>query len=71
LVLLWRGGLRIGEALGLRRCEMHLLTSSRPLGCEIAGPNVHVIKRDKPNGAAAKSLTARHVPVPAESGGLL
>ena len=66
LVLLWCGGLRIGEALGLRRCDMHLLSTSRALGCEIAGPHVHVIKRDNPNGAAAKSLTARHVPVRTE-----
>ena len=66
LVLLWCGGLRIGEALGLRRCDMHLVASSKSLGCGVAGPHVHVIKRDNVNGAAAKSLTARHVPVRVE-----
>lgn len=66
LVLLWFCGMRIGEALGLRRSDIHLLSSARALGCDITGPHVHVVKRDNPNGAAAKSLTARHVPVRAE-----
>lgn len=66
LVLLWCGGLRIGEVLGLRRSDMHLASSSRALGCDITGAHVHVIQRDNTNGAAAKSLTARHVPVRAE-----
>ncbi len=60
-------GLRIGEALGLRRSDMHLLASSRALGCHVVGPHLHVHRRtDNPNRALAKSRTARHVPVTAD-----
>ncbi|MEV0193163.1 tyrosine-type recombinase/integrase [Kitasatospora purpeofusca] len=60
-------GLRIGEALGLRRGDMHLLASSRALGCHIEGPHLHVHRRtDNPNRALAKSRTSRHVPVTAD-----
>jgi len=66
LVLLWFGGLRIGEALGLRRSDLHLCASARTLGCSVAGPHLHVVDRDdNPNGAHAKS-GGRHVPVRAE-----
>jgi integrase len=37
VVLLLHTGLRIGEALGLRRCDMHLLPDSRGLGCPTVG----------------------------------
>ena len=66
LVLLWYSGLRIGEALGLRRSDLHLLGSARALGCDVSGPHLHVIKRDNSNGAAAKSVNARQVPVRSE-----
>ncbi|ATL32762.1 hypothetical protein [Streptomyces formicae] len=56
--LLWVTGMRIGEALGLRREDMHLLSSSRTLGCPIAGPHVHVRRRINTNGALAKSPVA-------------
>lgn len=51
--LLWFSGLRIGEVLGLRRSDMHLLASSRVLGCDLPGPHVHVVRRDNANGACA------------------
>ena len=63
LVLLWFSGLRIGEALGLRRSDMHLMVSSASLGCQLSGPHLHVVRRDNPNGAWAKSRNDRAVPV--------
>lgn len=58
-------GLRIGEALGLHREDMHFLTDSRVLGCSLLGPHVHVRRRtDNANGALAKSRFPRSVPVP-------
>jgi integrase/recombinase XerD len=62
VVLLLRTGLRIGEALGLRREDMHLLPDSRSLGCAIVGAHVHVRRRVNPNGALAKSRFPRVVP---------
>ena len=63
LVLLRDTGIRIGEALGLRREDMHLLPDSRALGCAVVGPHVHVRHRANPNGALAKSRFPRTVPV--------
>lgn len=63
LVLLWFGGLRIGEALGLRRSDLHLGDSSVALGCQLSGPHLHVVRRDNPNRAWAKSRDDRAVPV--------
>lgn len=60
--LLHDTGLRVGEALGLRREDMHLLPDSRALGCDVAGPHVHVRHRANPNGALAKSRFPRTVP---------
>lgn len=65
IVLLWFCGLRIGEALGLRRSDLHLVGSAVSLGCSVPGPHLHVIGRDNPNGARAKS-GQRAVPVRAE-----
>jgi site-specific recombinase XerD len=66
VVLLWFGGLRIGEALGLRREDLHFTSSARALGCAVAGPHLHVVDRDtNGNGAHAKGAD-RHVPVRAE-----
>ncbi len=62
VILLLETGLRIGEALGLRGCDMHLLPDSRSLGCAVAGAHVHVRHRANPNGALAKSLFPRTVP---------
>ena len=61
LVLLWSTGLRIGEALGLRRSDLHLGDGSSDLGCLVVGPHIHVVHRDNVNRAAAKSRNDRHV----------
>ncbi|WP_406211991.1 tyrosine-type recombinase/integrase [Streptomyces canus] len=67
IALLACTGLRIGEALGLRREDLHLLASSRVLGCGTAGPHLHVRRRtDNLNGALAKSRRSRIVPVTAD-----
>jgi integrase/recombinase XerD len=63
LVLLWFSGLRIGEALGLRRSDLHLMGSATRLGCSVAGAHLHVVPRDNANGAAAKSRRERVVPL--------
>jgi integrase/recombinase XerD len=39
VLLLWCTGIRIGEALGLHREDMHLLTDSQSLGCPVKGPH--------------------------------
>lgn len=62
VVLLRDSGLRIGEALGLRREDMHLLPDSRSLGCAVVGAHLHVRHRANPNGALAKSRFPRTVP---------
>jgi site-specific recombinase XerD len=64
LVLLWFCGLRIGEALGLRRADLHFMASATSLGCAVPGPHLHVVHRDdNPNHASAKSRDERSVPV--------
>lgn len=63
LVLLWFCGLRIGEALGLRRADLHFMSSSASVGCSVPGPHLHVVRRDdNPNRASAKSRHERTVP---------
>ncbi len=62
VTLLCDGGLRIGEALGLRRSDLHLLPDSRCVGCAVLGAHVHVRHRANPNGALAKSRFPRTVP---------
>ena len=62
VTLLHDGGLRIGEALGLRRSDLHLLPDSRCVGCAVLGAHVHVRHRANPNGALAKSRFPRTVP---------
>lgn len=62
--LLFGTGLRIGEACGLHRADMHFLPNSHGLGCSFAGPHLHVERReDNSNGALAKSLRPRAIPV--------
>ena len=58
-----RAGLRRGELCGLRRCDIHLLPDARALGCEVPGAHLHVVRRDNPNGAWAKSRRQRTVPL--------
>jgi len=62
IVMLWFCGLRVGEALGLRRSDLHLSESAIGLGCTIAGPHLHVVARANTNGASAKT-GSRSVPV--------
>jgi integrase/recombinase XerD len=59
-------GVRIGEALGLRREDMHLLSTSASLGCSVRGPHLHVRRRINANGALAKSREPRSIPVTPE-----
>ncbi|MFF5884873.1 tyrosine-type recombinase/integrase [Streptomyces sp. NPDC012589] len=64
VVLMLATGIRIGEALGLRRQDMHFLPDSRALGCSVSGAHVHVRhRRDNENKALAKSRYPRVVPV--------
>ncbi|MEV0537198.1 tyrosine-type recombinase/integrase [Kitasatospora sp. NPDC050463] len=64
IALLGCTGIRIGEALGLRREDMHFLADSQALGCRQPGPHIHVRRRsDNANGALAKSRYPRTVPV--------
>lgn len=65
VVLLWFCGLRIGEALGLRRSDLHLVDAALSMGCGVGGPHLHVVRRDNPNEAMAKT-GGRTVPVRAE-----
>lgn len=64
IMVLLETGVRIGEALGLRREDLHLLPSSLVVGCAVVGPHVHV--RPRPhnvNGARVKSGRPRTIPV--------
>ena len=63
VLLMARAGLRRGEVCGLRRADMHLLLDSRALGCEVPRAHLHVVRRDNPNGAWAKSRRQRVVPL--------
>lgn len=63
VLLMARAGLRRGELCGLRRSDVHLLTDSRPLGCGQERAHLHVVRRDNPNGAWAKSRRQRVVPL--------
>jgi site-specific recombinase XerD len=55
VALIGATGMRIGETLGLRREDMHLLANSASLGCRVAGRHVHVRRRANANGALARS----------------
>ncbi len=70
LFLLAVTGIRIGEALGLRREDMHLLANSKSLGCQVAGPHVHIRRRQNANGALSKARSPRWIPVDEELAGL-
>ncbi len=63
ILLMARAGLRRGEACGLRRCDVHLLLDSRLLGCEVERAHLHVVRRENPSGAWAKSRRQRVVPL--------
>jgi integrase/recombinase XerD len=63
VLLMARAGLRRGELCGLRRSDVHLLPDSRALGCDVQRAHLHVVRRDNPNGAWAKSRRQRWVPL--------
>ncbi|MFD4434306.1 tyrosine-type recombinase/integrase, partial [Nocardia sp. NPDC058497] len=63
VLLLARAGLRRGETAGLRRADLHLLPDNTPHECPIHGAHLHVVRRDNPNGAWAKSRRQRAVPL--------
>lgn len=63
LTIMLQSGLRIGEALGLHREDLHFLPDSRSLSCPTRGPHVHVRRRVNSNGSYAKSPVPRSVPV--------
>lgn len=64
VLLMARAGLRRGEVCGLRRSDVHLLTDSGALGCEVVRAHLHVLRReDNPNKAWAKSRRQRVVPL--------
>jgi site-specific recombinase XerD len=61
---LYATGLRVAELCGLRLADLHLLPSAAHLGCEVAGAHLHVVRReDNENGALAKSVWPRVLPV--------
>lgn len=63
VLLLGRAGLRRSEAVGLRREDLHLMPDSSMLRCPVEGAHLHVVRRDNPNQAWAKSRRAGVVPV--------
>jgi site-specific recombinase XerD len=61
---LYATGLRVAELCGLRLEDLHLVPSALHLGCRVAGPHLHVVRReDNENGALAKSAYPRVIPV--------
>jgi len=63
VLLMARAGLRRGGACGLRRNDVHLLLDSQLLGCPVPRAHLHVLRRDNPNGAWAKSRRQRVGPL--------
>ena len=61
---LYATGMRVSELCGLHLCDLHLLPSAAHLGCAVTGAHIHVVRReDNENGALAKSIWPRVVPV--------
>jgi site-specific recombinase XerD len=61
---LYATGLRLAELCGLHLADLHFVPSAAHLGCPVAGPHLHVVRRlDNENGALAKSVWPRVVPV--------
>jgi integrase/recombinase XerD len=65
LELLYGTGIREGEALGLRVEDIHLSSDDAAIFncCFPGGAHLHVVRRRNPNGATAKSLHSRIVPL--------
>lgn len=63
ITVLGLAGLRVNQALGLHRSDMHLMSNSRAVGCAIDGPHLHVIRReDNENNALSKRRKELTVP---------
>ncbi|MGA3149796.1 MAG: tyrosine-type recombinase/integrase, partial [Acidimicrobiales bacterium] len=61
---LYATGLRMAELCGLHLADLHLVPSATHLGCRVTGAHLHVVRReDNENGALAKSIWPRTVPV--------
>ena len=63
VLLMARVGLRRSEVVGLRREDIHFLVDSALLGCLIPRSHLHVVRRQNVNGAWAKSIHSKWVPV--------
>ena len=61
---LYGTGLRVAEFCGLHLSDLHFVPSAAHLGCKVDGAHLHVVRReDNENGALAKSIYPRVVPV--------
>lgn len=61
---LYATGLRVAELCGLHLSDLHLVPAATHLGCKVAGAHLHVVRReDNENGALAKSIWPRAIPV--------
>jgi site-specific recombinase XerD len=57
-------GLRVSELCGLHLSDLHFVPSAVHLGCKVGGAHLHVLRReDNENGALAKSIWPRVIPV--------
>lgn len=61
---LYGTGLRVAELCGLHLSDLHFVPSAVHLGCKVGGAHLHVVRReDNENGALAKSIYPRVIPV--------
>ena len=61
---LYATGLRVAELCGLHLADLHLVPTATHLGCRVSGAHLHVVRReDNENGALAKSVWPRVVPL--------